>query len=635
MSATPQALADKVVDAGDGRIISFPGDMPDEKISSFITNSKPTKFEKDRPGGETLTGTPGHYPEPSMTTGMGSSVWEGVKGLGKGVLSSLDPTQGLSGAGLSAIGLNPRGGTASEHLSEVPIVRAAHEVSAAHHDPVATPAEVPLAGLGSLVGESSESARAHAARGESGAILGEAAVPIGTAVAGELAGTPMGRKAIGAVADTARAIPDKTALALRTEEGALKPGVARTAGALTGAAGAGLGHIVGVPEGGAILGYGLGPSIADRLIPNLPHDIPTKTPIGAHLPSVDEFYQGRAEDLAKRGKEQGAIDKTAEREQTAQEKATAKEGKAVPITQSPYYNQHIEALKAQTEAAQAAKPKIVSPTEGEPRVTGSEGRPATWTNEFVQEQAGKGNRDAISQAVRRGLELPPNARYVMGDPDFPRAVLNPREVTLFSPEGTPIRNKANAQAEAQQGSIPTISRTPRGSIPNIGEGAPKGVALPPAGPIPETSTPLAAKPPAEPVAEPVAAAPATESPTTPGIKPLGPVVSKDRTARLAAAAKRLEQGLQAKQGAIPSIGEGKPSGSAFKVPANSPIVPPSIQEALQDTKWEYVGKNNLGLFTIKEPGTNIRISLFERDLNPSFIRRKIAEKERQFGTPEK
>lgn len=70
---------------------------------------------------------------------------------------------------------------------------------------------------------------------------------------------------------------------------------------------------------------------------------------------------------------------------------------------------------------------------------GSEGRPATWRNQRVEELARKGNRQAIAQTALRGEELPPNARYVMGDPDFPRAVYNPRETTRFTPEGEPIR----------------------------------------------------------------------------------------------------------------------------------------------------------------------------------------------------
>lgn len=74
-------------------------------------------------------------------------------------------------------------------------------------------------------------------------------------------------------------------------------------------------------------------------------------------------------------------------------------------------------------------------------------------------------------------------------------------------------------------------------------------------------------------------------------------------------------------------------GGSNAPPANTP--PPAIQAAIEGTDWKYEGRNDLGLYTIQEPGTKIRISLFERDLNPNFIRRKIAEKEKQFGAPEK
>jgi hypothetical protein len=71
-------------------------------------------------------------------------------------------------------------------------------------------------------------------------------------------------------------------------------------------------------------------------------------------------------------------------------------------------------------------------------------------------------------------------------------------------------------------------------------------------------------------------------------------------------------------------------------PAPEPNAPPPpIEQALEGTSWTYEGKNNLGLYTIKEPGTNIKLSLFERELNPDFIRRKIAEKEKQYGVPSK
>ena len=159
---------------------SLPAGHPALNKVNLLLNSQPTEFEKQRPGGGTTEGAPlehGGYEAPSVTKGLGSSIAEGVKGLGSGVLSLIDPTRGLSGAGLTAIGMNPREGTSSDRLQEIPAVRAAHEIRSAYHDPDASPAEVPLAGVGSLFGESAESAREHARRGESGSIIGEAAVP--------------------------------------------------------------------------------------------------------------------------------------------------------------------------------------------------------------------------------------------------------------------------------------------------------------------------------------------------------------------------------------------------------------------------------------------------------------------------
>lgn len=99
-------------------------------------------------------------------------------------------------------------------------------------------------------------------------------------------------------------------------------------------------------------------------------------------------------------------------------------------------------------------------------MTGSEGRAATWTNEAVQRLASQGNREAISQSIRRGMELPPGARYVMGDPDFSRAVYNPREVTQFTPEGTPIRNVENPTTSTPRSKIqvPEAAAQPRETI---------------------------------------------------------------------------------------------------------------------------------------------------------------------------
>lgn len=142
---------------------------------------------------------------------------------------------------------------------------------------------------------------------------------------------------------------------------------------------------------------------------------PEPVGLGAPLPDAGEFYENRAQDLVKRGKEQDAIDRAKTRE---------------------------DARVAKTRVSIAGES-----TAGDPRRTGSEGRPATWTNERVVELAATGNRDAIAQLTRRGLPLPENARYVMGDQDFPRSVNNPREVTRFTPEGVAIRDQANPAAQ--------------------------------------------------------------------------------------------------------------------------------------------------------------------------------------------
>lgn len=143
---------------------------------------------------------------------------------------------------------------------------------------------------------------------------------------------------------------------------------------------------------------------------------------------------------------------------------------------------------------------IVSPTEsspriGEPSFGGSEGRAATWTNQDVMRLAQQGNREAIQQAVRRGMELPPGARYVMGDPDFSRTVYNPRESTTFTPEGTPIRNLENPnvpRSARQRIQVPQTESTAR-EVVNAATGEvtkpyfPQGNPSPFAPALPETT----------------------------------------------------------------------------------------------------------------------------------------------------
>jgi hypothetical protein len=192
-------------------------------------------------------------------------------------------------------------------------------------------------------------------------------------------------------------------LALRTEKGALRPSVTSAARL----AGVTAGHVLGIP-GGELVGVLGGPKLADALIPKRPFEVPTKSGAGpgASLPAADEFYSNKADQLVRRGKEQSAIDRST----------------GAPATKV-----------------------VTTDNGGAPRFTGSEGRPATWTNERVTELAKQGNREAIQQMVRRGMELPANARYVAGDAAFSSGVYNHRDVTTFAPDGTPIRQGGKLQ----------------------------------------------------------------------------------------------------------------------------------------------------------------------------------------------
>jgi hypothetical protein len=138
----------------------------------------------------------------------------------------------------------------------------------------------------------------------------------------------------------------------------------------------------------------------------------------------------------------------------------------------------------------AGAPRVVPFDAGEPRMTGNEGRAATWTNEAVQRLAQQGNREAIQQAVRRGMQLPPGARYVMGDPDFSRAVYNPRDVTQFTPEGQPIRNVENPIEPASRGRIQVPQQPQPREVINAASGEVTNPYAPPEQPAGEYESDL-------------------------------------------------------------------------------------------------------------------------------------------------
>jgi hypothetical protein len=239
------------------------------------------------------------------------------------------------------------------------------------------------------------------------------------------------------IPEAVRSGRDALGTAMRTEQGALKPGV-KTVAKLGGAGlGTLAGSTVGAPSGGAVVGGMVGPGIVDVIAPKRP----PSSGVAPTLPDAGEFYEKKAEDLTRRGKEQAAIDRKAARDERT-----------------------------------AAKSRVSIVSEGgnnvaDPRTTGSEGRPATWKNAALPDMAKRGSRPAIEQLTRRGLPLPENSRYVMGDQDFPRSVINPREVTRFAPDGTPIRDVANptAQNPSSRARIQIVSEQPTPEAPSAQE----------------------------------------------------------------------------------------------------------------------------------------------------------------------
>ena len=128
-------------------------------------------------------------------------------------------------------------------------------------------------------------------RGDTANVATQAAAPLAMMAAGEALRAAPVREAI------SRNIPTKSdvGLALRTESGAVKPGI-KMAARMGGAA---LGHYTGIPGAGELGGFLLGPSVADALIPDRPFNTPTKGP-AAYLPTAEEFYANKGADLMRR-----------------------------------------------------------------------------------------------------------------------------------------------------------------------------------------------------------------------------------------------------------------------------------------------------------------------------------------------
>jgi hypothetical protein len=166
-------------------------------------------------------------------------------------------------------------------------------------------------GLGSYVGMSGKSAAEHGERGEGGAILGEAAVPVAELAAGE---------AIGRGVPALRKVGGEH---LYTPEGTLKPTV-KTIGQVGGMVGGGAyGAAHGNPAAaviGAGSGYRLGPSLIEKAFPYRPSpEFP-----GAPLPAASDFY-------AHEGAERNAIRTKNEALNRQQAREAARQEKLQPI----------------------------------------------------------------------------------------------------------------------------------------------------------------------------------------------------------------------------------------------------------------------------------------------------------------
>lgn len=214
---------------------------------------------------------------------------------------------------------------------------------------------------------------------------------VGNVAGGEAMGAAV--KPVSAAAASVVPSADTVGKVLRTETGALRPGVKTAAKAV----GAGTGAMVG-GGWGALVGEHLGTGLADSLIP-------------------------------------------------AREATVAK---AIPVSRNPRPEGYIGPASARKLASQAASTEappqsastpttsIVSPESSVAPIE-SEGRPATWTNQTVLTRSGQGDMTAIQQARLRGLTLPENANFVGNKAATVTPSVGARRLVMhFDANGNPI-----------------------------------------------------------------------------------------------------------------------------------------------------------------------------------------------------
>lgn len=216
---------------------------------------------------------------------------------------------------------------------------------------------------------------------------------------------------VGAVAGKAR---ETIGAKIHTPEGELTSGAEMVGKVAGGGAGAAVGAMVGHEYLGAAAGYKLGPSLMDRIFP--------EPSTAAEAREQAAAYQAKAEDLMRRGREQDALDRRAARDAKLKGKSSPAPSpfSGATSTSAPVGNAELPGIPQgsptpfpQVQKAydlQAAqKSRIVEPGSAPPDVK------VTYQSVPQAELLRKvkaGDLNAVREWQRRGLDLPPNVRFL-------------------------------------------------------------------------------------------------------------------------------------------------------------------------------------------------------------------------------
>jgi hypothetical protein len=259
----------------------LPPGHPTQKKISLLLSSQPTQFEKDRPGsGISLQGA-------------GSAALDTLKSM-----IPPDPTGGNSLLSKEAwLGTGPKIDPKNSGIAQMGKEASAEykRARAAGTNPVAAGYSAAISGAGPLAGVSDLQQQAQAERGEGGKIIGESAVPAMMATA------PLVAPLVGEGLLRGRTLLQNAAYRELPTKGApqLTPG-ATTVGRLGGIA---AGHVTGIPFGGELAGFALGPNLLKAILgkpelgdirnPGSFSKIPARVPKGPKAPSGGAIGEGR------------------------------------------------------------------------------------------------------------------------------------------------------------------------------------------------------------------------------------------------------------------------------------------------------------------------------------------------------